>query len=85
MPGMSDRMKTGTITAWNRERGYGFIETASGKKYFAHIQNWMEDSAPVVGAHVVFELGPGKANKPEQAVNVSLSTHVGADALKAGL
>jgi cold shock CspA family protein len=82
---MSDRMKTGTITAWNREKGFGFIETASGKKYFTHIQNWMEDSAPVVGAYVVFELGPGRANKPQQAVNVRLSTNVGADALAGGV
>ena len=82
---MSNRMKTGTISTWNREKAYGFIETASGKKYFAHIQNWMEDNAPVVGAFVVFELGPGRANKPEQAINVRLSINLGVDALKAGV
>ncbi len=82
---MSDRMKTGTVTTWNREKGYGFIETASGKKYFAHIQNWMDDDAPVVGGYVVFELGPRRANKPEQAVKVCLSTNVGADALAGGV
>lgn len=29
-------METGTVESFDKEKGYGFIETASGDKVFAH-------------------------------------------------
>jgi CspA family cold shock protein len=60
----------GTVLSWNRERGFGFIEAASGKRYFAHISGWESDDAPEVGQKVVFELAP--ADKGPKAVNIRL-------------
>jgi len=65
-------MKTGTIALWNRERGYGFIEIANGRKYFFHITKWQSDDLPAIGMPVTFEVGVGHLpGKSEQAVNVS--------------
>ena len=79
-------MKTGQIASWNHERGFGFVETANGRKYFYHIHNWASDDVPVIGALVQFDLGPGLAGKPDQAINIRLQSdiEVGANALKAG-
>jgi cold shock CspA family protein len=66
-------MKTGTIVSWNRERGYGFIETANGRKYFFHITKWQSDDIPTVGTPVSFELGLGRFAGQSQAISVSPS------------
>jgi len=81
-------MKTGNIVSWNRERGFGFIETANGRKYFAHIHHWTSDDVPSVGMAVGFELGPGLSpHKPQQAIKIRLLSDIelGADALRAGV
>lgn len=74
----------GTISIWNFERGYGFIICSTGRKYFLHIQNWSQESAPEVGTAVEFEIGPGYNGKKEnQAVNVCPATSAGLSALGA--
>lgn len=53
---MSDKKEqSGLITAWNIERGFGFVRTANGKNHFAHITQWLSDEIPTVGQLVVFE------------------------------
>ena len=65
-------MKTGTVVFYNRDRGYGFIETANGRKYFFHITKWQSDDLPTIGTPVSFEVGAGHLpGKSEQAINVS--------------
>jgi len=76
---LQQKQKYGTLKSWNFERGFGYIRSLSGKDYFTHIRNWLEDSPPSdsIGQKVVFELGPGiTATKPPQAINVRLQTEI---------
>ena len=72
----------GTIVRWEANRGFGFVRTASGRDYFAHIKHWNENDPPAVGRTVEFEIGPGVKGRNEQAVNVRFWTqHAGLNAL----
>jgi len=62
---------SGTVRAWNDDRGFGFIApTHGGAELFMHISELPRGgSRPTVGETVTYELGRGKDGRP-QAVNV---------------
>lgn len=72
--------ETGILRSWNEERGFGFIApTRGGAELFVHASALpRDDSRPVVGETLTFELGRGPDGRV-QAVNVVRSM-VGADA-----
>ena len=82
-----ENQKSGIISKWNPERGFGFIRLANGRDHFMHISQWLSDEAPAVGVHVLFELGSSiNPTKGPQAVNVSIEKiDTGRNALKAGV
>jgi cold shock CspA family protein len=57
-------MRTGTVRFW--KHSYGFIHTAGGRDYFAHINNFRLDDdlkpplMPFVGERLNFEVGKDK-------------------------
>src|SRR5574337_31945 len=57
----------GTLTKWNDDRGFGFIEPASGHaEVFVHISAFPRDGVrPRIGELVSYELGAGKDGKPQ--------------------
>jgi uncharacterized membrane protein YsdA (DUF1294 family)/cold shock CspA family protein len=61
----------GTITEWNDAKGYGFVTPESGgARVFVHVSSLPRGrSRPRGGEVVVYEVGPGRAGKP-QAVGV---------------
>jgi cold shock CspA family protein len=65
-------MKTGTITYLNSPRGFGFVTTIEGERFFFHISSHFEKgSQPVLEGRVEFEVAPPIAvGKKPMAVNV---------------
>jgi cold shock CspA family protein len=65
-------MKTGTITYLNGPRGFGFITTTEGERFFFHIITHFEKgSQPVLEGKVQFEVAPPIAvGKKPMAVKV---------------
>lgn len=61
----------GTLTAWNDDRGFGFISTTPGtERVFVHISAFQDRSQrPQLGASVSFEVESGTEGK-SQAVRV---------------
>jgi cold shock CspA family protein len=81
---MNGKQLSGAVFSWNNRRGFGFVEAASGKRYFAHISAWQsDDEAPAVGQRVAFELV--EAEKGPVALNIRLlpDTTPGLNALAA--
>ena len=75
----------GQIAYFNQDRSYGFIlvtvppkspkEAAHQEKFFFHHSNFTHGETPVVGAFVIFVLGPGVTEgKKLQAVGVRFAT-----------
>lgn len=63
----------GTITMYNPERGFGFITTPTGDKFFMHISNFIkgDGSVPTLGGRVRFDVGdPIALGKKPQAKNI---------------
>jgi len=61
--------QTGIIEAYFRAKGYGFIKTGEGNRFF-HVSNY--NGVPRLGEPVSFELAdPTKLGQPQQAVNVT--------------
>lgn len=61
----------GKISAWNAERGFGFIVwNGGGEKIFVHVSQFSHKKyVPVVGDVVTYELGP-KDEKGQKAIKV---------------
>ncbi|WP_156410059.1 cold-shock protein [Psychrobacter sp. ENNN9_III] len=53
---MTDRQQ-GTIKKWQDDKGFGFIETLSGKSLFFHISEFKAQRRPKIGESVIFTLG----------------------------
>ena len=66
--------KNGTIVQWFENRGFGFIQSTSGKNYFFHITEWSDDidQPPKIGQKISFE--SVVVEKGAKAVNVSPSS-----------
>jgi cold shock CspA family protein len=64
----------GKISAWNADRGFGFIVwNGGGEKIFAHISNFSSKKRlPEIGDVVTYELGPVDA-KGQKAINVQFA------------
>jgi cold shock CspA family protein len=76
-------MFQGEVMTWNLKGGYGFIFSKSfDRQIFFHRQDWRSPEQPTAGVHVTFDIGPGRAGKPNAAKDVTL-VHAGLDALKA--
>jgi CspA family cold shock protein len=68
---MNGKQLSGVVFSWSNQRGFGFVEAASGKRYFAHISAWQsDDEAPAAGRRVSFELRD--AEKGPIAVSIRL-------------
>jgi uncharacterized membrane protein YsdA (DUF1294 family)/cold shock CspA family protein len=66
-------MESGHITEWNRERGFGYVES-DGRRIFLHRRDFAEKhKAPEAGDHVRFVLGTDQQGRPcaQQAVHVN--------------
>ncbi len=62
-------MLKGFIKFWNDDKGFGFISCGT-HQYFLHHSNFQKGRRPVAHCRVVFELGPGRRPRTEQAINV---------------
>lgn len=61
---MSQKL-TGTITRWQDEKGFGFIQSEqSNKELFFHISDYRAKERPTLQENVVFELGTDKKGQP---------------------
>jgi cold shock CspA family protein len=71
---------TGTLRAWNDDRGFGFIApTDGGPEIFVHVSAFPRDgSRPTIGERLTFEPGHGRDGKPQAIKVVRLA--VGRDA-----
>ncbi|MET0437829.1 MAG: DUF1294 domain-containing protein [Devosia sp.] len=59
-------MQRGELVQWNDDRGFGFIETNKGERYFVHISNIRRIATrPRVGDPVSFALGKGRDGRLE--------------------
>ena len=68
-------MTTGTIATLTPERGFGFIQSPSGPRYFFHrsaLEPGVEFFDLYVGRHVTFDATDGNGKGP-RAENVRLS------------
>jgi len=70
---------TGTITAWNAEKGCGWIEGQGhqGSNYFAHksefVEPFADDEEPPIGRNVRFTIGVDKRSGKKRAQQISFS------------
>ena len=63
--------KTGTITKWNFERGFGFIiNSETNDEYFIHIRQYSKGIEPFIGQKVQFDTE--QSQKGVHAINVSV-------------
>lgn len=69
----SHQRRSGRLTTWDDERGFGFVESdPGGHRFFLHISEYDRRSGrPQVGSRVTFETGPGRDGR-EQATTVRL-------------
>jgi cold shock CspA family protein len=68
----------GQVTNWNQQLGYGFVtvserasvfERPHQKQYFLHYSNFTANENPIIGAYIVFTIGPGRTpDKPKQCI-----------------
>lgn len=57
-------MPTGRITEWNRDRGFGYLESGK-RRIFLHIRDFAEHyKLPEVGDQVTFTLGADRQGRP---------------------
>ncbi len=66
-------MPSGTITEWNPERGFGYIDS-DGHRLFLHFRDFTKRyKAPEVGDKIIFEIGKDKKGRPcaQKAVHVN--------------
>ena len=54
---------SGTITSWNDARGFGFIESADGRRLFAHVSDFPSGRRPAVGHRVSFVVGRDRSGR----------------------
>lgn len=59
----------GTITNWQDDKGFGFIETEAGESVFFHVSEFKAPRRPDVGEQVVFTTGQDSQGR-EQAKQV---------------
>jgi cold shock CspA family protein len=72
---VSKKIETGTVVHVVPEKGYAFVRRdQGGMDFFFHFSQWYEeDTIPVIGARVQFELGNKDEKRPRpNAVHVSL-------------
>lgn len=62
----------GFIEFWHQSRGYGFVHTADGRSYFAHISSFnpMPVAVPTKGLLVRFD--EGRATRGPVALNIRI-------------
>lgn len=61
----------GTISYLQSDRGFGFITTIQGEKFFFHVSHFEKGSEPILGGLVDFEIAPPIAlGKKPMAVKV---------------
>jgi len=77
--------RSGVLTEWDDERGYGFIvPLGGGRKVFAHVSEYPRSAPrPADGDELSFELGPG-ANGRTQAVAIEVLRSARQDRIAAG-
>jgi len=78
------KLETGVVVHVVSEKGYAFVRRdQGGMDFFFHFSQWYEEETiPVVGARVQFELGERDEKKPRpNALNVSLIRPVTATVL----
>jgi uncharacterized membrane protein YsdA (DUF1294 family)/cold shock CspA family protein len=65
--------RSGVLTQWNDERGYGFIEQATGgQRVFVHVSEYPKDAPrPYDGDELSFEIGVG-ADGRRQALAIEV-------------
>lgn len=71
-PARETTVESGTVRAFNAEKGYGFIRTSRSADLFVHISQVTPCRALDVGETVEFEVGEDKAGRT-CAVNVKVS------------
>lgn len=75
----------GEVQQFNKARGFGFLLHGFKNRVFFHVSNWKSDVEPEVGMAVTFDTAPsGRADKPDQAVNVVPAAEGSTSAPKAG-
>lgn len=56
--------ETGRIVAWDRQKGYGYVE-ADGRRVFLHVRDFADrHKAPEPGDVIVFSLGTDRKGRP---------------------
>jgi len=77
------KLETGVVVHVVPEKGFAFVRRDTGAMdFFFHFSQWYEETIPVVGARVQFELGERDEKRPRpNAVNVSLIRPVTATVL----
>jgi cold shock CspA family protein len=77
-------MKIGKIVRFNSNRGFGFVEAHSGRRFYFHIRKWAADVPPEAGQTVWFDVGPAFVDgRPEEAINLLVVADIDAGALAA--
>ena len=53
----SGNLQQGKVKKWQEDKGFGFIETASGETVFFHISEFKAQRRPTIGEQVIFVTG----------------------------
>ena len=63
---------TGKVKWFSDTKGYGLLSRSDGPDVFVHISQIQDDGGKSLGEgdHVEFEIGPGRKEGTEQAMNV---------------
>ena len=61
----------GIVDMWNDRRGFGFVRTEDGRRYYLHVTALAQsDIQPYEGSHLVFDTRPApEAGKTDEAIN----------------
>jgi cold shock CspA family protein len=71
-------MKTGQVTAFDAPRGWGWVTSSEGEKFFFHVKNSPKYNV-VLGAMVSFDTAPAfRLGQRDQAINLQSAQEMGA-------